>query len=404
MYYNQEAKMKKYVYNLFMNLQDFKNKTFLLLGKPRAFTLEEFEEQMKAHQIALSDEINDKVALLIEGSMMNPYEQNRAEILYEEGVCDSISIDVLERALAEAMDDDVLLMSLKLSHDKERLKSFLQNSMLSDTLFLKLIKMYSWGGEDFFENDENRDVSAAFIARFYENIERNHNVQYATTGFRHLINQTKSSLLLEAIASLEPINLHPKMKMAIAMSPHLDELMQERFFKKADGGILEALSFNTNLKASLVMQLVKYQGLGDNIAKTLVLDKELFDALKEFAVSLARNESLTPTMQEQLFALKSEEINLSLAHNSSVNDKIMQELLVLEDKRVMEALYENSATPIAVLQEAYKDEKNHMALAKNESTPVEILYQLQLDRRYERAVKTNRAFGKYIQSENIGWL
>ena len=400
----RKRKLKLYVYNQTMNLQDFKNKTFLLFGKPRAFNREEFNEQMRAHQIAVTSEPNDEVALLIEGRMMTPYEQNAADKFYEEGVYDSLSIEVLEKALAEAMDDDVLLMSLKLSRDKERLKSFLQNSMLSDELFFKLIKMYSWGGEDFFDNDDNRDVSAAFIARFYENIERNHNVQYATTGFRHLISQAKSSLLLEAIASLEPIRLHPKMKMAIAMSPYLDETMQEKFFKNADGGILEALSFNTNLQASLVEKLVKYQGLGDNIAKTILLDEVMFENLRAFDVSLARNETLTLSMQEQLFALKNSAINLSLAHNNKLHVSIIQKLLLLKNEELMSVLYENSATPVSVLEEAYKDEKNHMALAKNESTPVEILYQLQLDSRYERQVKTNAAFGKHIQSENIGWL
>jgi hypothetical protein len=387
-----------------MNLKDFKNKTILLFGKPRAFNEKEFYEQMSAHKIEVVREPNEDVALLVEGRLMTPYEQNVADKFYEEGIYDSISIDVLEEALVAEIDEDVLLMSLKLSHDKERLKSFLQNAKISDELFLKLIKTYSWDGEDFFDNDDNRDVSAAFISRFYENIERNHNVQYATTGFIHLINQAKTSTLLNAIVSLEPIQFHLKIKMAIAMSASIDEAMQERFFKSEQSDLLEALSLNKNLKPSLALELMKEQNLGENIAKSITLSDELFEELRDFETTLARNESLTLYMQERLFALEKREIYLALAGNNKIDTSIVQRLLKLDDAAINATLYENSATPVSILQEAYKDEANHQALARNESTPVELLYQLQLDSRYERDVKTNAAFGKHIQSENIGWL
>jgi len=187
-----------------MNLETLKNQTLLLLGKTRAFSGEEFLSQLEAHGISLTCEMNDEVRFIIEGRMMSPYEQNSSDALYEEKRYEFLSIDALEKLLANAMDANVLLMSLKLSNDKARLKTFLQNSMLSDALFFKLLKMYSWSGEDFFENDDNRDVSAALIGRFYQNIERNHNVQYATTGIYHLIEQTQNVILLEALAALEP--------------------------------------------------------------------------------------------------------------------------------------------------------------------------------------------------------
>jgi hypothetical protein len=53
---------------------------------------------------------------------------------------------------------------------------------------------------------------------------------------------------------------------------------------------------------------------------------------------------------------------------------------------------------------ATNDPEVHAALAANTATPVELLYQLSLDRRFERAVKTNPAFGKHIQTHNIGWF
>jgi len=387
-----------------MNLKELENKTILLLGKSRAFIGEEFDALMKYNKITVVKKVQDDVTLVVEGRMLTPYEQNDMAEMYEAGGYEFISIDTLESVLAKEIDGDMLLMSLKLSHDKERLKSFIQNSKITDTLFFKLIKMYSWSNEDFFENDDNRDVSAAFISRFYENIERNHNVQYATTGFIHLVGQAKSSELLKAISELEPMQFHPKINAAIAMSPYIDEVMQERLHKRKLEKIDEALSFNIRLKSSLLTLFLEDETLGSNVAKSIELTPEVFMKCKNFSDSLALNETLTLEMQKELLVQKSESVNFALAHNTSIEESVILELLEGASKEQLEVLYENAALPVKLLEEAYKEGVYHSSLAKNEATPVDILYQLQLDSRYERSVKTNAAFGKHITSENIGWL
>lgn len=47
-----------------------------------------------------------------------------------------MNIDTFGKLLAEEIDNETLLMSLKLSNDKVRLKSFLQNGCIDDALFL----------------------------------------------------------------------------------------------------------------------------------------------------------------------------------------------------------------------------------------------------------------------------
>jgi len=387
-----------------MNLQELQNKTILLFGKSRAFSKEEFDSQMKYHGIGITKEYDESVAFVVDGRMMTPYEQNKSAELYESKELSFVKMEELESALAKAIDEDTLLMSLKLSHDRERLKVFLLNSMLSDRLFFRLLKMYSWGSEDFFENDDNRDVSAAFISRFYENIERNHNVQYSTTGFIHLIAQTKNSELLEEISTLKPLQLHPKIEIAIAMSDYCDTKLQERLFKKGTVTLLEGLSLNKNLKREFVEEFLKEKELSSNVARSLKLNSELFELLKPNLTDLALNESLTLPMQEELLASRQKEVYNTLSYNNSLDVSIIQSLLALDDREVQEALYSNSSTPVEILEEAYKNEKNHEALAQNESTPIDILYQLQLNSRYERFVKTNAGYGKHIQTQNIGWL
>ncbi len=387
-----------------MNLEALKNKTVLLFGKPRAFSPEEFAAQMQALDITVVSQMQEDVILSIDGRMMTPYEQIASEQLYEAGKIPSTSIDTLESELVKNIDADTLLMSLKLSHDKERLKSFLQNSKIDDTLFFRLIKMYDWKGEDFFENDDNRDVSAAFIGRFYENIERNHNVQYATTGFIHLVSQAKSAKLLQAIAQLQPLSFHPKIKAAIAMSEYLDASMQKKFAKQGGEQILEALSFNKNLTGDLIETFLQEEHLALNVVRFVQLDDVLFAQFVKEYKAVAANETLTLAMQKELLALEDDEINRLLANNSSLEHSILKALLEKGDASMKMALYANSATPQELLQEAYENAAYHEALAKNENTPVEILYQLHLDSRYEKYVKSNAGFGEYIQSENIGWM
>ncbi|MBA3026418.1 MAG: hypothetical protein FP820_08415 [Sulfurimonas sp.] len=449
-----------------MNLKELENKTILLFGKSRAFSSEEFESQMRHHKITVLKEYSDEVVLSIDGRMMTPYEQNASDDLYENKNIKSISIDELERALAKEIDADVLLMSLKLSHDKERLKAFIKNTMISDELFFRLLKMYAWDGEDFFENDDNRDVTAALIGRFYENIERNHNVQYATLGLMHLVAQCKNEKLIETIALLEPLQKslnakknsanfaivtaiakHPKtpksvlktfvkkantyVQTLIALRENCDAMMQEQLFIESDENVLEALSRNANLDKAIVKQLLSKERFAKNIGQFIRLDEELFELLFEkYALVLAANESLTLEMQERLYQTQSEEVKAILGANSLLQREIIEKLSQEESQIISSALYANAQTPHKILQEAYANAANHTALAKNsntpeeillllgqseetqilaalaknESTPVEVLYQLQLDSRFERLVKENAAFGKHIQTQNIGWM
>ena len=460
------GKLKKYVYNLGMNIKTLENRSLLFFGKSRAFAKDEFEAQMLHHNITILKEYSSEVKVVVEGRMMTPYEQNDSAALYESQNLEFISIDVLERLLAQNIDEDTLLMSLKLSHDKERLKEFLTNSMISETLFFKLLKIYSWGGEDFFENDENRDVTAALIGRFYENIERNHNVQYATHGLMHLIAQTKNADLIEVISELEPLersfNSSEKsanfsilsaiathsassvkvlkriikrgssyLKTLVAMRSDCDAKMQEILFNDGDESVLEALSYNSYLSRELITKLSVTKKYAKNIATFVKLNESIFvEFLEDYSVDLAANETLDFSMQERLIELHEDKVRVALASNSHIEEKFINELVSEGSADINFAIYENIKTPQTTLEVAYENEINHFALsynentpkhllkllaqssdervlkgvAKNESTPVEVLYQLQLDSRFERDVKENKAFGKHIQSENIGWL
>lgn len=459
-------KLKKYVYNLVMNLSKLENKSIILFGQSRAFSKDEFNAQLKYHKINLVKEYDEDVVLVVDGKMMTPYEQITSDKLYEEKIdATFISIDILEKELAQHIDSDTLIMSLKLSHNTDRLKDFLTNSMINDELFLRLLAMYKWNGDNFFDNDNNRDVSAALIVRFYKNIERNHNVQYATLGLMHLTTQTKNKTLIEAIVYLEPIqqtihlnknesnnkiisaivtnyvtsksvltmlieNSTDYIRTLIAMREDCDEEMQLKLIDTDVEEVLEALSYNSNLSKVIIKKLLFNEELARNLAKNLYMNNEVFDMFfKNYPHELAKNESISVEMQKKLISNNDNDVTISLATNEKIDEKVIVDLLNEDSENLKLTLYENSATPKKSLEEAYENVLNHFSiannentpkkilvllsesedekvlksLAKNPSTPIEVLYQLQLDSRFERAVKENPNFGKHIMSENIGW-
>jgi hypothetical protein len=446
-----------------MNLQILKNHSILLLGKTRALSPDEFEKLLGVYDITCKDQMDDSVVLIIEGRMMSPYHQNEQERLYQEGFRFD-TIEHLEEALCRSIKPETLMMSLKLSNDQERLQHFIQNPYIKNDFFLKLIGLYRWGGESFFATDENRDVTAALIRRFYKNIERNHNVEYANTGLAHLLKQTEESALIDVIASLEPIqnalkkgsdNATLRILQSIALHKNSSDALIAKMIRYADAALLELiasreplsitlqeqlmqksalkpiLSCNASLEINFAKTLLEDEAYRDNVLLHVSLDEEIFETYhNSSAVLLAHNESLTPAMMEQLFERKNDEINQALAGNPSLTHAMTQALIALNDTAVMKLLIANPVLSSEQLNDFAHDEALHLflasnercdaellktlsqsndsavllALAKNPSTPIDLLFQLQLDARFERAVHENPAFGEHIQSENIGWL
>jgi len=450
-----------------MNLQDLKNQTILLLGKTRALEKDEFLSQLKHHDINCIDRYVDEVSFIIEGRMLNPIEQEEMEDLHKSNAAPFLHISALEKALCKEIDSSKLHMSLKLSSDEDRLLAFIKNEFITDELFLRLVSLHDWKNENFFENDENRDVTAALISRFYADIERNHNVQYATTGLIHLILQTQNSNLIEVISNLQPIKkalkdkniengtfkilqmiaLHPLtpssvikmyiknanefLKAQVSTRDDLSESFQEVLYQENSELINETLSDNLNISAKIAKQMIKDNLHVEKISKILSLNDELFEILLNLHVeNLALNPSLTSKMVETLFNLENENILNSLALNENLSQDIYMKLKNLHVEKISKSLAKNRAvnkvllndlysqiflhvdlaenisTPVSILQElsSSEDENILIALAKNTSTPISVLCQLQLDRKYDRFVKENKSFGKHITQDNIGWL
>lgn len=415
----------------FMNYEALSGKSILLLGKTRALKREEFDTLLKLHKIERVGSYTEGVALIIEGRMMNPYEEAESAELYESKKVPIAELSEVEEWLCRSIEPNRLLMSLKLSRNQERLVAFLQNPYITHELFFKLLQLYDWHNEGLFDNDTNRDVTAAIIGRFYVDLERNHNVQYAMSGLAHLIERYGNAELIGALADLPPVArelknphdrslggildamaLHPDTPEAVlrilingraALLAHREPLkLEEELLSLHNDEVNTILSQNRSLSSSGADRLEQcYPCL---IASNILLNEERFERfVGHYSDALASNRTLSGRMQHRLLDQGEESVWKALCANSTIERTILDRLF--ETGRFLSELASNSSLTSEQLEALYETQNPEvlLALASNPSTPIGLLYQLSLDRRYERSVKTNPAFGKHIQTHNIGW-
>ena len=123
-----------------MQLRTFTHKRILLFGAPRAFGRGEFDRLLQAAQITLADTYDDTVDAVVEGRLVNPLEQETLDGLYAKHKIVPVPIDVFEKALCTQIDPDRIIMSIKLTRDRERLHAFLLNPHIENAFFLKLLQ------------------------------------------------------------------------------------------------------------------------------------------------------------------------------------------------------------------------------------------------------------------------
>ena len=445
-----------------MNLKELSGKSVMLFGKSRALSGDEFRLKLKAHKITIAESFGEEVDAIIEGCAVDPADETRMDLLCKEKALPVIGIDGLERALCADMDAPRLLMSLKLGGDRERLLGYLKNPYVDNALFLKLLSLYDWGGEGFFDTDENRDVTAALIARHYENINRNPNLQYVHLGLLHLLAQSSDAALIETIAGLQPlknglkgeadsamrqllnaIGEHPstppavlrqcirhgsgELRSVIASRADLAAAMQQQLADLNDEAVSGTLAANPQLDHGVARSLLESHG--GTVAAHIGLDESMFDLCYErFPEALATNPSLDLPMQRRLFCLN-DAVQAALASNSCLDAQMTvllyetnkpqilaalagniltpPELLeqMAQDERLQVVLAGNSNTPATVLQRLLrsKDQSVLTALAQNSAAPYEMLCELLLERRLEQYVKENPGFAKTIERDHLGW-
>ncbi len=186
-------------------------------------------------------------------------------------------------------------MSLKLSSDPKRLLSYIGNALLADKIFISLLPLFDWAGESLFENDDNRDVSAAITRRFYANVQRNHNVEYSPVGIFQTAVNSDNEDLLATLLHLQPIrsafnqdskSIEHQVLQALSRNPMSSAKTLASLAKSDDGRLSYYLAGNPNIDSQTVDILI--QSEDSDVLSELAQSKALNS--KHYDIFLANND------------------------------------------------------------------------------------------------------------------
>ena len=396
-------------------LEEATGKKLLILGKEELFTHQEIARFLKPYGIEMTHTLEPDVVAVIEHHRLNPVEEDISNDAYAQGL-PLYKLTELEQLLSETIDDDALLMAIKLGNDRERLLRMLGNAHISDALFVRLLKLYRFGSEEE-DSREDRDVIMYTLRRYIAIKPNEEDLLYSYLTLRRLATEATDPNLLEAlmgfpnfsflvrgkekitlketIARNENINETTIQKLlsqresavdrSLAGNSTIPESVQKLLFDKGEVGILKALAVNFSLSDTIFGALLQQE---EEVVSLLLLHQPVNEArlaqieeahLPEtlFAL-LGANERLSSSVIERL-SQKEENLSLHsyLAANRKVSPKILEAYYQRNDDALLFSLAQNPATPTAILEEIYAqngdDEAIVRALAQNPATPEPIL-------------------------------
>ena len=392
-------------------VEGVKDRKILFVGKTKTMSPEDIElflQQCGAE--AASDENDPALGIIVQGRLLNPVEEQMCDDLEKSGVS-VVGVESVEAYYAANIEREALLGSLMLFRNRSRIINLLHNGYLEDDLFCEILKLYDWEGRGPFESDENRDVAGAMVARFYPEIERNHNIQYSPVGPFLVAAHSGNEKLIEAISTIPdyeitqrsadrwmPATLHESLllnpalgsevlerfceskddrkRAFAAMHPSLSPRWQRRFADCGSRQILEALARNSGLIDELRERLLEsdyeevrlaflaHQPPGSVPDRLDELDEKSQRAVggnvrldEESALKLVKS-GLKPLLEE-------------MASNETLTDTVYRELYDLDDLGIRRRLAANRSVCGEILQgmTRIRDKEIFVALASNPSMP-----------------------------------
>jgi len=284
-------------------IKEKQGSTVLFLGRVTNFTPEELTNFLEAQGMNYADKyIGQEVALVVLSTMLSPLEEQTSYDLYDEKIPD-VRLAQFEEFYTKHIKPNTLMMSLKLSNDQERLKRLLKNSSFTDEVFLKLFKMYDWGSDGVYDNDDNRDTTITFVDRFYRpDGFRDPAMVYSPITLSNIARDAKIANILDAM---------------LTMPNH--EIKQSRKEDMRPKNLREIVALNPNISS-------------ENIRYLLSFNDEKINSF------LACNNSISVDAQEHIFKSSNEMTKLMLTQNNSLDDTIFKELLKSDEEIVKSLL------------------------------------------------------------------
>ena len=426
--------------NIFKEKQ---NGVVLFLGRVVNFTEVEIKNFLEEQGMQYANKYEgQEIALVVLSSMLTPLEEQISYDLYDIGVPD-VSLSKFEEYFTTHIKPNSLIMSLKLSNDQDRLKRLLKNEAFLDEVYLKLFRLYNWGNNGIYENNDNRDITISFVKRFYRpNGFRDPAMIYAPTTVMNVAQESKDSILLDAMLTMpnhqikisqreekRPKNIRElvafneyisqetvkrllgfnnvDINYFIASNSALTQTQQKHIFDKSDNNIKMMLAHNSNLSDNLfeklltkidtIKTILTFQTLNSKRLEIILSNIKDFKTISHIGYNLNIKDII-----ESLSDLNIKELDFKLASNISVKEKYLKELYNRHKNKIVIELSKNSNLSKEMIEEFYKSKDTEIikALAVNTSTPTKILDEMcELnDRELNRLLASNSSVSlSYLQ-------
>jgi len=272
-------------------LSSSEGKSFLFLGREGIFTKVETARFLKKYNITITNNYEEGIVGVVEHHQLNPVEEDISNMAYDNNI-PLYKLSDFEKLLSEGINDDEILMGIKLSNDQERIFRLLGNENIKEELFVKLLMMYEWHDEE--EDDRNDRDTIMYTLRRYIDIKPNEaDLLYSYLTLRRLATEATN----------------PKLLLALISFPNFEFLIRG----KEKVTLRETVARNEHLDKEVIGKLVS-------------LRDEKVD------IALACNGSVELWLLQNLLSKNSEKINEALATNENIDDMIFNTLLTKEDK------------------------------------------------------------------------
>ncbi|MBA1419610.1 MAG: hypothetical protein FAF03_01785 [Epsilonproteobacteria bacterium] len=389
------------------------DKKFLFLGREGLFTQDEIARFLKKYDITMTKYLEEDVAVIIEPLNLNPVEEDISNDAYDKKI-PSFSLDEFEKLLSANINDDELLMAIKLTNDQARVFRLLGNENISEELFVKLLMMYQWN-DDEEDNREDRDTIMYTLKRYIDIKPNEADLHYSYLTLRRLATEATNPKLLLALIGFQNFEflIRGKEKVTlretIARNANLDKEVITKLVSLRDKRVDVALAGNATVETALLQTLLAKENeqINEALATNANIDNESFktlltkedkvvqllllsqkidverlafidaQALDEALLStIGANEHLDTAVIDALIQREHETLLCNLAQNRTLSTEQLEAIYEKGMNATLACLAMNAAMPVALLEKfysSYEERDVQLALAHNPSTQEPIL-------------------------------
>jgi hypothetical protein len=398
-------------------LEHSEGKKILFLGKEGTYTTQEINRFLKKYKLTRVKGIEKDIIASVEHHRLNPVEEMISEDAYADKI-PAYKLEEFERLISENINDDEILMAIKLTNDQARVLRMIENPNISDALFVKLLEMYKWHQEEE-DNNDDRSVVIATLTRYIDITPAERDQLYSTLTLKRLVREATDPKLLYALIGFPNyefkqknkgktslyeviatshhldqevikrlLSLHnPKVDMYLAANPVVDLEQLRKFAYREEQVIHEALASNENIDDDLFEFLMEK---GDDVIKLLLwyqpigstrytMVKERLNGSDLFR-ELGKNLHLEREVMQTLIQVDDIDLLKNIAANRSFSSELLEVLYQKQIKAILSPLAANPNLPIAIVEalyESFKDNSSMMhQVASNPNTPEPILREL----------------------------